>query len=154
MSTRMHTHDRGLHAVRRVRAAREEDSHLGLARAVAEQQEREATVVRLTDGLRGVATTTAATSATAYAVHHAHLVALGERLGAARAEARAAARVVDSAREHWIADHRRLESVDGLLERRREQRAEEASRRAAREDDETAATLWRRTTARSHGGAS
>ena len=137
--------DRGLRAVRRVRAARERDSRLGLARAIEEHRALAARVQRLSEGLEEASGAPAPhESAASFAVHRAHLNALGERLGAAKAAAETSRRVVETSRDHWIADHRDVESVDGLLARRREQRAQDAARRVARDDDENAASLWLR----------
>ena len=138
-------HDRGLQAVRRVRAARERDSRLGLARAIEEHRSLAARVESLTAGLaEASAADPGVGSGAAYAVTRARLVALGERLASAKAAAESARRVVGTSRDHWLADHRGLESVDGLLARRREARALEATRREARAEDETAARMWAR----------
>ena len=141
-------HDRGLQAVRRVRAARERDSRLGLRRAIEEHRALAARAEQLSRGLaeasRSVSTVG---TASAYAVDRAHLVALGERLSATRAAVESARRVVETSRDHWISDHRGLESVDGLLARRRESREAEAALKRARDDDETAARIWLRASA-------
>ena len=138
-------HDRGLQAVRRVRAARERDSRLGLARAIEEHRTLAARADALAQGLaEAAADVTPLGSASSYVVQRAHLVALGERLTSARAAAESARLLVETSRDHWMADHRGLESVDALLARRREARDLELARLQGREDDETAARIWRR----------
>lgn len=144
--------DRGLQAVRRVRAAREQDSRVGLARAVAEHEDLCDRVSGLAAGLDVAAHESPDDRAFAsFAVHRAHLSALGAQLVSARAAAEAARRVVESSREHWMADHRRLESVENLLQRRADERRHEQTRRTARDDDEVAVTLWRRTAGAGEG---
>ncbi|MEQ6901952.1 flagellar FliJ family protein [Nocardioides sp. YIM 152588] len=149
MST--HRDDRGLDAVRRVREVREQDSRLGLQRAVAEEG---AATDRLA-GLQGRladASVPAESSPGALLILRTALGFLGDRVVDARDATRTAEAVTVDARGHWSADRSRLVAVEHLLARRAEQRRREADRREARDADDLAAQRWMRGAAEAAAG--
>lgn len=134
--------DAGLRAVARVRGVREQDSRLGLRRAVTDEQAAAGLLTalerRLTDAVVGDVDV-----ASFLAVRASHRVLAAD---ASRArEALAAARTVTTtAHDHWQHDRTRLEAVELLLERRAEERRETRSRREVAELDDLAAGRWLR----------
>lgn len=147
MTRRVHPEDRGLAAVARVRAIRENDSRIGLRLVLAE----EAAVVARLDGLtRSIATATVPAEATPAELlaQHTALAHVGLLAQEARADRVTAEVVSAEARTRWGADRARLAAVEHLLEGRASERRTEAAKRAAREADDLAAQRW----ARQQGG--
>ena len=141
--TRGNDADRALVAVRRVRAAREQDSRLGLARALAERARREEAAAQAADRL------TAAEPFSAGNVEDFHTsAAQGAYLAADLADARnSAARsgtIAAEAGRRWQQDRRATRVVELLLGRRAEQRRLDQARADARELDEIAGRAWLR----------
>ncbi|MGZ4581919.1 MAG: flagellar FliJ family protein [Nocardioidaceae bacterium] len=143
MST--HEQDRGLAAVRRVRAARERDSRLGLQQALAVLADRHADAARAAARLDDHGSF-AAGSVGDFQLH----AVLGAALAAARNDAderaQAGARVAEEAANRWRADRARVRAVDLLLERRSDERALLRRRREERDLDDLAAQGWLRRT--------
>jgi flagellar export protein FliJ len=141
-------HDRGLHAVARVREVRERDSLLGLHRAreeheaALERADRLGELVRthadqLQNGAGGV-------TSGDWAARRTALMALAAGASSARTDADAASTVRTVATEHWQHDRSRLRAVETLLERRAEARRAERERLLARELDDLGAQRWLR----------
>jgi flagellar export protein FliJ len=138
-----HEQDRGLAAVRRVRAAREDDSRIGLQRALAESRRRAEEADRLRTGLEA-APAFAAGSVLDFHRHSQRLTALAEATRAAGDAAATSARVADEAAGRWQHDRTEVRAVDLLLQRRAEVRAAERDRRETHELDDLAAVGWLR----------
>lgn len=143
MSRRPHVADRGLAAVGRVRALRENDSRVGLQLVLAEQA---AGAARLAGLDRTLATATAPSLTTPgellaqrTALANVGLLAQEARVAQATAEI-----VSAEARARWSDDRARLRAVEQLLERRAAARRTETSKREAREADDLAAQRWAR----------
>jgi flagellar export protein FliJ len=136
--------DRGLDAVRRVRAVRETDSRIGLRRALAEAHESLSALDRAERALSVAEPAPALEPGSALLARRAAQLELGADAARARRAAEAAVRMSDTARAHWISDHARLSAVTALLERRREERRAERARVEARELDEVAGRSWLR----------
>lgn len=150
MNGRIHRDDRGLAAVARVRAIRENDSRIGLQLVLAEQA---AVAARLAELTRRLATAPVPTQTTPAALlaQRTALAEVGHQIRDARA-ARATAEVVSAeARARWGDDRARLAAVEHLLEVRATGRRTEAAKREARESDDLAAQRWARTTTGSAG---
>ena len=131
--------DRGLRAVARVRAVREQDSRLGLLHA---DREHRAAVVRaeelelLVRAHAGPLADGASVPAGEWAGRRAVLGSVAAAARRTQREAEAAAVVRTAAQEHWQQDRSRLRAVEVLLERRAaERRAEAAKAEAALLDD-------------------
>jgi hypothetical protein len=140
-------HDRGLHAVRRVRSVRENDSRIGLQRALAERQAKAEAADRADEALRVAPPFT--TGAVGDFVAHARgLDALATSARASRSAAESSARVADEATRRWQHDRTEVRVAELLLERRAAERAAEQERRTAAELDDLASAGWlRRATA-------
>jgi len=141
--SRVHREDRGLAAVARVRAVREQDSRIGLQMASADAAAKEAVATRLHDRL-ATAELPAAASPGQLAARRTSLVLLGGETRVARDRAGAAARITDEARTHWSADRARVAAVEHLLAARAERRRTDLARKAAAEADDLAAQAWLR----------
>jgi flagellar protein FliJ len=138
--------DRGLAAVRRVRAARENDSRIGLQRALADARDRDATAQRAA-GRVASAPSFGGGDAREFHRHRQVVTGLAGQWHDAEEMAAAGRRVAEQARLHWLADRTAVRTVDLLLERRAEERAAERDRREAALLDDLAASGWlRRTT--------
>jgi flagellar protein FliJ len=145
---RTHDDDRGLAAVRRVRVARENDSRVGLQRALAESRASEESVRRATERL-AAAPGFGGGTALDYQLHRQLLTGLADHRRTAEEKAAASARLAEQARLHWLRDRTGVRTVDLLLERRAEVRATELGRRETAQMDDLAATAWlRRRTSR------
>jgi hypothetical protein len=131
-----------MRAVARVRGVREQDSRLGLRRAIADEHEARGRVVALEATLRrpGVVAGDVATFLTARAAEGA----LAEEASRARQAAEAAGTVSATALAHWQQDRTRLAAVELLLERRAERRRAERARRETAEIDDLTAVRWQR----------
>ncbi len=140
---RPHEQDRGLTAVRRVRAAREDDSRIGLQRALAESHRRAEEADRRRAGLEA-APAFAAGSVLDFHRHSQRLTAMAEATRTAGDAAATSARVADEAGRRWQHDRTEVRAVDLLLQRRAEVRTAERERREAHELDDLAAVGWLR----------
>jgi flagellar biosynthesis chaperone FliJ len=141
--------DLALAAVRRVRAARERDSRLGLAHALAERDRRAQAVQEAGDRLAAAAPFTGGSSGdflTAVAAGSW----LAQDLAETRVRAERAGVLAAEAGHRWQQDRRAIRVVELLLERHAEQRRAERVRAEARELDDIAGQGWLRT----RGGAS
>ena len=144
--SKVHQDDRGLAAVRRVRVARENDSRVGLQRALTESHLAHAAAERAQQRLAG-ATPFGTGLLADFQLHRTMLAAMATDQVAAEQEAAAGARIAEEARVRWVADRTAVRVADQLLDRRRAARAEDRARREAAELDDLAATAWlRRTT--------
>lgn len=135
--------DAGMLAVARVRGVREQDSKLGLRRAV--EDEREA--ARRLDAVRarlGTAEIAPDGSLAGFLSARAAGTALAQETALADAALGVAGTVRAAAREHWQRDRTRLAAVELLLERRQEARRVERARREAAEIDDLVAARWLR----------
>lgn len=143
-------HDAALNAVRRVRAVRENDSRIGLQRALAESRDRAGLAAEADERVR----TAAPFDAGAVTDFHVH-VARGAALADARAEAQRSAelaeRVAAEATRRWQHDRTEVRVAELLLERRAAERAAEAERRTQAELDDLAAVGWLRRNAEEEG---
>ncbi|HET7387501.1 MAG TPA: flagellar FliJ family protein [Nocardioidaceae bacterium] len=139
----IHKTDRGLAAVRRVRSARESDSRIGLAAALAASRRSDERALRAAQRLDQAPAFDAGDPAVF--AHHVRVVqALARAERAADEDARSARAVADEARRRWQQDRTAVRAVELLLERRAAERAAERSRREARDLDELAAQAWTR----------
>jgi flagellar FliJ protein len=143
MSTTVHQGDRGLAAVRRVRIARENDSRVGLQRALTETRVARAAADRAQARLSS-ATPFGSGLLADFQLHRTMLAAMATDQVAAEQDAAASARIAEEARGRWIADRTAVRVADQLLDRRRAARAEARARREAAELDDLAATAWLR----------
>ena len=141
-------HDRGLHAVARVREVRERDSRLGLMhadrehRAAVDRSEQLDTMVRThATALDAPAEPITAAEWAAGRVVLASVAASARRT---HVEADAAALVRTAAQEHWQHARSRVRAVEALLERRADARRAEANRAEARVLDDLGAQRWLR----------
>jgi flagellar FliJ protein len=138
-----HEQDRGLAAVRRVRSVREDDSRVGLQRALAETRRKQEEATRLRTAL-ATAPTFAAGTVADFKRHTQHLAGLAEAGTRAEDDAARSARVAEEARSRWQHDRTEVRVVDLLLERRSAARAVERARRETAELDDLAAVGWLR----------
>ena len=136
-------HDPGLNAVRRVRAARETDSRIGLKHALAALGEREAEAARAQEKLEQAPAFDAGSTAD-FAVHRQHLGNLARDKQVTETAAEDGRTVADEATRRWQADTTSVRAVEMLLQRRADERAAERARREARELDDLAAQGWQR----------
>jgi flagellar export protein FliJ len=141
--TGRHDPDRALAAVRRVRASREQDSRLGLARALAERTRREEAVEVAADRLTA-ARSFGAGSVRDFLASTARGAALATNLADARRSAVRAGTIAAEAGHHWQQDRKAVRVVELLLERRAEQRRADQARAEARELDDIAGQTWLR----------
>lgn len=135
--------DAGMLAVARVRGVREQDSRLGLRRAV--DDEREA--ARRLDAVRerlDAAEVAPHGSLAGFLTARATGTALAEETALADTALGVAGTVRAAARDHWQRDRTRLAAVELLLERREEARRAERARREAAEIDDLVAARWLR----------
>lgn len=139
-------HDAALTAVRRVRAVRENDSRIGLQRALAESRER-AELAQRADAQVRTAPPFEAGGVADFHAHVARLAALAGARVAAQHSAELAERVAAEATRRWQHDKTEVRVAELLLERRAAERAAERERRSRAELDDLAAVGWlRRTT--------
>jgi flagellar protein FliJ len=138
--------DRALHAVRRVRASREEDSRIGLQQAIraAQTREDELEAARRRHAEAPAFGTGAVADFQSYVRERTGLAELAD---VAEQRAEAGRMVAAEAERRWIADRQDLRTVELILERRAAARAHERARREARMLDDFAGQSWlRRTT--------
>lgn len=136
-------HDAALNAVRRVRAVRENDSRIGLQRALSQSRERAELAERADARIRD----TAGFESGGVADFHAHvgrLAALADARAAAQHSAEVAQRVAAEATRRWQQDKTEVRVAELLLERRAAERAAERERRNRAELDDLAAVGWLR----------
>lgn len=136
-------HDPGLRAVERVRGVREQDSRLGLQRALRDLAEREAALARLEESIRTFGGAASGDMAQFAAIRQS-LLSLRYAVAEARDAVGSARSVAVDAHAHWSTDKSRLGAVEGLLERRAEERAVEAGRAQAQQLDDIAGQAWLR----------
>lgn len=135
--------DAGLQAVARVRAAREQDSRLGLQQAVRELRQHEEESADLRHRIERSEVFGSGSTAS-YLALRASLEAVGAALRAADAQAASSRTISETAYGRWQRDKSRLSAVELLLGRRAAERRAEAARKEARELDELAVQRWRR----------
>ena len=145
--SRVHTEDRGLAAVARVREVRETDSRIGLQQVLAEQAALTGRLTSLTDTLGSAALAPVCAPGELLAQRTA-LANVGVLAAETRSALATTEVVADEARVRWGADRARLAAVELLLERRATGRRTERARREAREADDLAAQAWAREAAR------
>jgi flagellar FliJ protein len=138
--------DRALHALRRVRASREEDSRIGLQQAIraarTREDELEAARRRRADA-PGFGTGAVAD----FQAHVREGIGLAELAATAEERVESGRMVAAEAERRWISDRQDLRTVELILERRAAARAHERARREARMLDDFAGQSWlRRTT--------
>ncbi len=143
MSRRTHPDDRGLAAVGRVRALRENDSRVGLQLVLAEEAAGAARLASL-DRTLASATVPARTTPADLVAQRTALANVGLLAREARATQATAEVVTAEARARWSDDRARLAAVEQLLERRAADRRTETLNREAREADDLAAQRWAR----------
>lgn len=141
--SRPHAADRGLAAVARVRALRENDSRVGLQMVLAEEAAGAARLAGL-DRTLATAVVPDQTTPGELLVRRTALASVGLLAQEARAAQVTAEIVSAEARAHWSADRARLAAVEQLLERRAAARRTESMKREAREADDLAAQRWAR----------
>lgn len=151
-TTKVHDDDRGLAAVRRVRVARENDSRVGLQRALAETRAADAAALRARQRLEGASSFGTGMLAD-FQMHRMLLTAMANDHVTTAQDAASSARIADEARHRWVADRTAVRSADLLLERRQANRAEARARHEAAELDDLAATAWLRRTTEQSGDA-
>lgn len=134
--------DRGMRAVLRARSVREQDSRIGLQRALAVCQSHRDTIAHL----QGLLTAHAdgVSPVGAFRTVRASLVWVGEAIKAEEERLAAAQRVADAAHEHWSRDKVRVSAVENLLERRATLRRLERERRERNALDDVAGQMWLR----------
>ena len=140
---KQHDQDRALHAVRRVRDVREQDSRFGLSIALTSLDEREAAVETANQHLHnaGGFDTGSVADFQSHVDRLAGLVTLQSRAVAA---ADASRMVAEEARRRWQRDRQQVRVVDLLLERRAAERSEVRARREQAQLDDLATQSWLR----------
>lgn len=136
--------DAGLHAVRRVREVREQDSRIGLLQANNEVRAAQTQLTRLNDALVDDRPAGSSASTGSFLVVRTALTALSGRISTARDGLDMSRTVAEAALVHWQADKARVRAVEELLVRRENERRHDAERREARELDDIAAQRWLR----------
>lgn len=143
-------HDAALNAVRRVRAVRENDSRIGLQRALAESRDRAELAERADARVRDAAGFESGGIADFHA-HVGRLAALADARAATQRSADLADRVAAEATRRWQQDKTEVRVAELLLERRAAERAAERERRTRAELDDLAAVGWLRRRAEEEG---
>jgi flagellar export protein FliJ len=133
-----------LAVVARVRRVREEDSRYGVQLATHEVQEARVRLLALDQRLTVLGQQPVA-SAGALVSLRTGLLALGDAVREAQAEAESAELLALAAQERWQQDRLRLRTIEMLQERRAEAARVERTRAEAKLQDEVATQLWRRT---------
>jgi flagellar protein FliJ len=141
MSTR--DADPGLHAVRRVREARERDSRIGLQEALTSAENRESDAAAARRRLTALPDFDAG-STVDFRAHALFGRALAENAAEKEEQARRSAAVAAEARRRWARDRQAVRMVELLLERRAESRRAEQARKDAADLDDLAAQAWLR----------
>jgi flagellar protein FliJ len=136
-------HDRGLHAVRRVREARERDSRIGLQQALAATRQREDEALQARRRLDHAPVFGTGTAAE-FQSHVLLVRAIADTATEKQELARTSRTVADEARRRWALDRQALRTAETLLERRAEERLEDRARRHAAYLDELASQAWLR----------
>jgi len=143
-------HDAALNAVRRVRAVRENDSRIGLQRALAGRRERAEVAARADARVRDAAAFESG-GVVDFHAHVARLAALADARVAAQCSADVAERVAAEATRRWQQDKTEVRVAELLLDRRAAERAAERERRTRAELDDLAAVGWLRRTTEEEG---
>lgn len=136
-------HDKALRAVERVREVREQDSRIGLQRALQAQRAQEAAV----EAARLLLETHPGFSRGSVRDFHADralVSAMAQQHARERQQAEASRTVAEEAARRWQRDRTRVRAVELLLERRAEERRDEQDRRTAHELDDIAGQGWLR----------
>lgn len=151
--SRRHPKDRALCAVARVREVREQDSRIGLQRALAAEEDDTATVRDARHRLTGRPGFTHGASA-AFLAERGLLAAMALLIDEHQRQSDASRGVAEEARRRWQQDRTRLRAVETLLARRAEERSTERARREAADRDDLAGQGWlRRQTTPSSAGS-
>lgn len=143
MSRGQDQHDKGLRAVERVREVREQDSRIGLQRALQAQRTQEAAVeaARL---LLEMHPGFSHGSVRDFHADRALVTAMAQQHARERQQADASRTVAEEAARRWQQDRTRVRAVELLLERRGQERRAERDRRTAHELDDIAGQAWLR----------
>lgn len=134
-------HDRGLHAVARVRRVREQDARLGLQLALAELRARTERAAALADRLHTARGEVAGTPEQIVTLRLG-LTHLGEAVRRAESDVAEQRLLVDDARVRWQRTATELKAVEQLLERRAARRRIAVARAEAKELDDLAAVAF------------
>lgn len=140
---RLHADDRSLRAAERVRALREQDSRLGLRKALAAQAADADAQDAARRSLREHPGFTSG-SAGEFQATRALMSGLAAQLEECRRRAESSRAVADEARRRWQQDRARLRAVQVLLELRAERRRADEARRETARLDELAGLGWLR----------
>lgn len=141
--TRADVGGRGLAAVRRVRAARERDSRIGLQQALATRRERDAQAEQAR--VRVEREPSFENGSAALFLRHRSLMATLVESHVQKQTAAASSRTVaEESQWRWQRDRTAVRAVELLLERRAEERRAELVRLEVRELDDIAGQAWQR----------
>ncbi len=144
------THDRGLHAVARVREVRERDSRLGLLHALGRVRDQETHVEALGRALDEAASRSFDTLVE-FTASRGMLQAMAQALTSAEHDLESRRLVALQAHTRWQADKAAVRAIEHLLDERARLRAEEAARAESREIDDIVSRLHLRQSIRRRG---
>ena len=136
----MTKHDRGMHAVHRVREVRERDSRIGLLHALTTVRDREARLEELRNALEQAVIRDADTLDDFVVSRHL-LATMAVAVGEAEQRLSSARTVATEAHHRWQLDKAGIKAIEHLLEQRAMHRAEEAARAEVREVDDVVGRL-------------
>ena len=136
----MTKHDRGMHAVHRVREVRERDSRIGLLHALTTVRDREARLEELRNALEQ-AVIRDADNLDDFVVSRHLLATMAVAVGEAEQRLSSARTVATEAHHRWQVDKAGIKAIEHLLEQRAVHRAEEAARAEVREVDDVVGRL-------------
>lgn len=137
--------DRGLTAVRRVRAAREQDSRIGLQHALMTRLQRRAVADAARNRL-AQAPVFDRGDLQAFRGHRALVAGIAAAYAESEQRAQSSDTVAAEAQRRWQQDQTAVRAVELLLERRAEERRLERQRRETRDLDDLAGQAWLRRT--------
>lgn len=143
MTARREHEDKALGAVERVRGVREQDSRIGLQRALAASAAQAAAVAAARLLIETHPTFTQG-SAGDFASDRRLVTALAEQHEREKQRAEAGRGVAEEAQRRWRSDRARVRAVELLLERRAAERRAERERREVHELDDLAGQAWLR----------
>ena len=146
-------HDRGLHAVARVREVRERDSRLGLLHALGRVRDQESHVEALGRALDEAASRSFDTL-TEFTASRGMLQAMARALTSAEHDLESRRVVALQAHTRWQTDKAAVRAIEHLLDERARIRAEEAARAENREIDDIVSRLHLRQSIRRRGDRS
>lgn len=153
MSITKSRHDRGMHAVARVREVRERDSRIGLLEALSTVRTREEHLNELREAL-AQATTRDADTLDEFVTSRQLLTAMAIAVREAEQRLADSQTVATAAHHRWQLDKANVRAIEHLLEERALRRAAAADRAAVREVDDIVGRLHLRTAGLTGGLAS